>query len=198
MVSAQIFMTMTNTEMRLKDNRLISGSSQEKKIIGWSLALAGFLVFLDQLTKVMTIHHFGSPENHRPISVIPDFFNLVYVHNNGAAWNMLAGQTWILLVISVVVLLFIVVKLRSITEGWAERFIALFMVVSGIVGNTADRMWNNGNVIDFLDFTLRIGSWSYRWPAFNVADSAICVGATIFIISSFIRPTEDSDSVQAK
>jgi len=176
--------------MRLKDNQLVSGSKEEKRVVGWSLALAGLLVFLDQLTKVMVIHHFGSPENHNPIEIVPDFFNLVYVHNNGAAWNMLAGQTWILLLISIVVLGIIVVKFRSITEGWIERYYSLLMIVSGIIGNTADRIWNNGNVVDFLDFNLSLASWSYRWPAFNVADSAICVGATFYIISSLFRPTE--------
>ena len=159
--------TCTNTMimgMSLKDNSLLPNSGQEKKTIGYSLALAGFLTLLDQVTKVMTIHYFGEP-GHKQIEVIPDFFNIVYVHNNGAAWNMLAGQTWILLAISVVVLCGILIKLRSLTEGWKERYYALFMVVSGIIGNTADRIWNSGNVIDFLDFNLSLASWSYRWPA---------------------------------
>jgi len=183
--------------MSLKDKRLIAGSKPERKILGWSLVLAGILPLIDQATKLMTIHHFGEP-GRAQIVIVPDFFNIVYVHNNGAAWNMLAGKTWILLVISAVVLLGIVVKLRSLTEGWIERYYALFMIVSGIIGNTADRIWNGGNVIDFLDFNLSLGSWSYRWPAFNVADSAICVGAALFIISSFFRPEEkDEPEVQA-
>ena len=186
-------MTTTNMEMRSKDNLLVFGSKKEKHVIGWSFVLASLVVFLDQLTKIMVIHHFGSPVNQRPIVVISDFFNLVYVHNNGAAWNMLAGKTWILLSISAVVLFIIVFKFRSITEGWVERYFALSLIVSGIFGNTADRLWNNGNVIDFLDFNLSIGSYSYRWPAFNVADSAICIGATIYIISTLLRPAKDKE-----
>jgi len=179
-----------NTGTKLSGKLITRGSLLEKKVIGWSLVMACLLTFLDQATKIWTIRYFGEP-GQKEVVVIQDFFNLVYVHNNGAAWNMLAGQTWILLAISIVVLIGILVKLYALTEGWKERYFALFMIVSGIVGNSADRSWNGGNVIDFLDFTLRFGDWSYRWPAFNVADSAICVGAGLYILSSFIRPEKE-------
>ncbi len=158
------------------------GSLEEKKIIICSLLLAGFLLVLDQITKILTVLYI--PE-HKLISVIPRFFNLTYLNNPGAAWGMFAGQGKLLLAISAVVFIAVIYFLRSLTEGWPERYFAMFMVLSGIAGNSIDRVWK-GQVVDFLDFYIM----DYHWPSFNVADSAITVGVTIFIISSLFRPQE--------
>jgi signal peptidase II len=124
------------------------------------------------------------------ISVIPDFFDLVYVTNKGAAWGMfshLAYGRGLLLLISVVVTVLVVWQFRLLTEGRGERFFALGMVLSGIFGNAIDRVWR-GEVVDFLD--VYIGRW--HWPAFNVADSAICIGVAIYVLSSLLRPSAPS------
>ena len=176
-------------EMRLNVSRLASNSSSEKKIMGWSFLVASLSVALDQFTKIMVVNHFKTPGNFH-VEVIPDFFNIVYVLNDGAAWNLLAGKTYALLAIAIVVFSVLAYFLRSFTEGWTERYFALFMIMSGIVGNSIDRIWNSGKVIDFLDFDLGF----YRWPSFNVADSAICVGAILFLISSFIRPETEKEA----
>ena len=74
--------------------------------------------------------------------------------------------------------------LRQICEGWTERYYALLLVLSGIIGNSFDRVFR-GEVVDFLRFHIRN---RYEWPSFNLADCAICVGVMLFIISMFFRP----------
>jgi signal peptidase II len=148
-----------------------------------AIMLCVFLVIIDQITKYITVYHFAPIGSKPPITVIPNFFNLVYVLNPGAAWGILAGWSWLLLLISVVAFAVILYFMRSLTEGWPERYISMFMIISGIIGNTIDRLWQKA-VVDFLDFYIG----KHHWPAFNVADSAITVGVIIFLISSFFRP----------
>lgn len=146
------------------------------------MILAGFLIVLDQMTKLMVVQYI---REHSYIPIISGFFNLTYVNNPGAAWGMLAGKGWILLAISVIVFILVILYLRVLTEGWVERYFAIFVIISGIVGNSIDRVWRR-QVVDFLDFSL----FGYHWPAFNVADSAITVGIAIFIFSSLRRPQD--------
>lgn len=162
--------------------RLLPGNSEEKNIIRWCMILAGFLIVLDQLTKLVVVQYI---KEHSIIPVIKGFFNLTYVNNPGAAWGILAGKGWILLTISILVLVLVIKYLRILTEGWPERYFAIFIIMGGIVGNSIDRIWRR-QVVDFLDFCI----YGYHWPAFNVADSAITIGIAIFIISSLKRPQD--------
>jgi len=146
------------------------------------LALLTGLVFLvlDQLTKYWVAAEipFGARQ-----TVIPGFFNLTYVTNTGAAWGILSGRYWLLLSISAAVFCAAIWYLRFLTEGWKERYFAIFLVMSGILGNSIDRVFR-GAVVDFLQFYIG----KYVWPSFNVADSCICVGVFIYILSSLFRP----------
>ena len=74
-----------------------------------------------------------------------------------------------------------------LTEGYLEREIALFVIFSGVLGNSIDRVWR-GSVVDFIDFHYK-NVWSY--PVFNIADIAICTGVGLFILSGFIRPERE-------
>ena len=150
--------------------------------------LTGLILVIDQITKMIVENAITSP-----IKVIPGLFNLVFVKNTGAAWGILAGKSWLLLIISAVVFVLIVVFIRRIAEGWPERYYSMALIAGGIAGNSIDRIWR-GSVVDFLDFHYG----SYHWPAFNVADSAICVGVFIFIISSWIRPQTGTGSPSSK
>lgn len=141
--------------------------------------LAAFLVVLDQLTKIAVIQYIPK---HEAIPVIKGLFNLTYITNPGAAWGIMSGKGHLLLGISIVVLVIIIYFLRSLTEGCMERYFALFMIMSGIIGNSIDRLWRQ-EVVDFLDFYIG----THHWPSFNVADSAITIGVTIYIISSLFR-----------
>ncbi len=146
------------------------------------VSIALFILLLDQCTKILTERCILST-----IKVIPAFFNLVHVKNPGAAWGIMPGKGLLLLAISIIVLALLVIFIRKLAEGWIERYYAISLIGGGIMGNSVDRVLR-GSVVDFLDFY----AGSYHWPAFNVADSAICVGVAVFIISSWLRPQPDN------
>ncbi len=160
--------------------RLEVNSTKEKKYIISAAVLSAILVILDQVTKVAVINSF---QLHESKNIIPELFNLCYVRNNGAAWNIFAGQKFFLLSVSVIAFFATIYYFRTLCEGWKERYIAIGMIISGIIGNGFDRFWY-GFVIDFLDFYIG----TTHWPAFNVADMAICGGVGLYLISSFYRP----------
>jgi signal peptidase II len=145
------------------------------------IGVIALLIAADQLTKYLVIAYIDPAD---PVSVVPGFFQLVYVRNPGAAWGILGGRTGLLAVISGVVFVLMFVNYRRFAEGWAERGFAITLLLGGIAGNFIDRMWRDGGVVDFL--RVYYGSW--EWPSFNVADSAICIGMGIYFLSSFIRP----------
>ncbi|MCW7752887.1 signal peptidase II [Desulfobotulus sp. H1] len=142
------------------------------------LSVAGLVVFLDQLTKywVHTFMAYGST-----IPLIPGFFDLTHVHNPGGAFGFLASQSeWIRKAVflfasglATLMILFFYYKTPP-AFGWLRTGLAL--IFGGAVGNMADRI-RFGYVIDFLDVYWK----GWHWPAFNVADSAICVGMAIFV-----------------
>lgn len=111
------------------------------------------------------------------------FFNLTYITNTGAAWGILAGHGWLLLLISFAVLIAVIYFIHTLTDGWPERIYAIALIVSGIVGNSIDRIFRR-EVVDFLQFLFG----KYQYPSFNIADSCICVGVFIFILSTILRP----------
>lgn len=140
--------------------------------------IATILITLaDQWTKLIVRSEFALGES-RP--VVNGFFSYTYVRNTGAAWGILGGQNTWLCVLSVVMLALMVIFRRSfLSERWEHR-LALGLMLGGIIGNLLDRV-RLGWVTDFFDFY--IGSW--HWPAFNIADAAICTGVGIYILSAF-------------
>ena len=148
---------------------------------GPRLALAAVIVVLDQLTKYVVAQSFTVGE---AVAVTP-FFNLVFVYNPGAAFSFLSDQSgwqrWLFVGIALAASAWIVYLLRQYPR---ERLfaLALALVLAGAVGNVIDRILY-GAVIDFLDFH----AYGRHWPAFNVADSAISVGAVVLIAESFLH-----------
>lgn len=167
--------------------RMTPGSPRERHVILAAAVFALVLAVLDQATKILVLRNIGL---HERIAVIPGFFDLTHVTNKGAAWGMFHDLPWIPAGISVLAFILLIVFLRKLSAGWPERCFALLMVASGIVGNCTDRLWH-GAVIDFLRFHWRNVA---EWPSFNVADSAICCGVTLFVISSFFRPETKSEA----
>ena len=167
--------------------RMTPGSSRERRVILAAAIFAFVLAILDQATKILVLPNI---ELHERITVIPGFFDLTHVTNKGAAWGMFQNLSWIPFGISIAAFVLLIVFLRKLSSGWPERCFALLMVVSGIAGNCSDRLWH-GAVIDFLRFHWRN---TVEWPSFNVADSAICCGVTLFVISSFFRPENKSEA----
>lgn len=156
----------------------------EKRRICFCAVLAAALLLLDQLSKQIIVQTY---QLHESTPVIPDIFSVTYVRNFGAAWGIFSGKIWLLLIIAVVVVAAMIRFYKYLTEGYIEREIALFIIFSGVVGNSIDRIWR-GAVVDFIDFHYK-DVWSY--PVFNVADIAICVGVGIFILSGFFRPERE-------
>lgn len=143
------------------------------------LTLALPLFVLDQVTKFAVLK---TIQPHEAIPVIPGFFNLVQVHNRGAAFGMLRDHPWIFLILASValVVLAVITITRRVTEPLTR--VAVAVLAAGVAGNLVDRLIH-GHVIDFLDFIL---PWYGNWPAFNVADMCICVAAGLLIIASFL------------
>ncbi len=141
-------------------------------------AITAVLVLVaDQFSKVFVSNNFEMAKSYE---FLPGIIDITYIHNDGAAWGMLGGYTWLLLSITIVVMLACIALLLK----WGLRdkitFWSAMLILSGGVGNMIDRIFRGGNVIDFLHFEF----WP-TFPVFNVADCAICVGAGLIILSLF-------------
>ena len=144
-------------------------------------ALAAALVLADQLTKALVLGRFALGERLE----ITAFFNMVLVYNKGAAFSFLsdaAGWQTPLLIVFAIVAIGIVGTLLVRSPGRRLFCSGLALILGGALGNLIDR-FRFGQVVDFLDFHAA----GYHWPAFNVADSAITVGALLLILEGFVH-----------
>jgi signal peptidase II len=137
------------------------------------------LYLLDQVTKWLVLRFISTDEF---VPVIPGFFYLVQVHNTGAAFGMLKNNNLFFMILASFALILVAVLARRGAFADASSRVGAALLVSGVLGNLTDRILH-GYVIDFLDVIL---PWYGHWPAFNVADSAICVAAALFLISGFL------------
>jgi signal peptidase II len=137
--------------------------------------VAAFVYFLDQLTKFWVRVTFRQGQRW---DLLP-FFSLNRVENTGAAFGIMTGQNLFFIVSSFAVLVLLVFAGRGLPENWKSWFGQGF-VWGGALGNLTDRLIN-GHVTDFLDFFLK----EHHWPSFNVADSAITVGAGLLLLCTF-------------
>jgi len=147
------------------------------------------LYALDQLTKQWVLRSV-SPYDAR--IVVPDFFNLVNVTNDGAAFGSFKGNNTFFVAISIIALVVVAVLLVRPRRSDPWRDISLALLLAGILGNLTDRLVH-GHVIDFLLFNLHI-RFADPWPAFNVADSCISIAVVLFIIHSFGKQRSESES----
>lgn len=166
----------------------------KKKYI-WLLAIAGFLIALDQGVKMFIHTHFHLGES---VSVIPNFFNLTYVRNFGAAFGFLAEshpsfRELFFLSMPPIALVIILGILRGVKDDDTKQIIALSSIFGGAIGNYIDRL-RFRYVIDFLDFHL-YGRWS--WPAFNIADMAIVGGVGLLLLLMVIENKKKEKSESA-
>lgn len=145
------------------------------------LGIATIVILLDQITKITINRLFAFGESY-PLT---SFFNLVLAYNKGAAFSFLAAesgwQRYFFTALGIAAALFIVFLLKR-HAGQRLFCWALALILGGALGNVIDRI-AYGHVVDFLDF--HVGSW--HWPAFNVADSAICIGAVLFVLDELRR-----------
>lgn len=145
------------------------------------LALALVILMADQFTKVLIVGYYQLGDS----TLVTQFFNVVRVHNSGAAFSFLAGaggwQRWFFTVIGVGAALIILWLLKS-HAGQKLFSFAMACILGGAIGNVIDRLLY-GYVVDFLDFH----GLGWHFPAFNIADSAITVGAACLILDELLR-----------
>jgi signal peptidase II len=158
------------------------------------LALVAALVVLDQLTKILVAR---SVELYGSVTVIPGFFNLTRIHNNGAIFGAFSGPAEggiipFLTAASLIALGLVAYYFVKTPASDARVKLALTLILAGALGNLVDRLVR-GYVVDFLDFY--VGRW--HWPFFNVADSCITIGALLLIVFLVFRTPACSPSSSA-
>ena len=176
-------------------------SRRERAVLVVAIACALLFLLLDQGTKLWVEHSF---KLHESRTLIAGWLSFSSVRNTGAAWSILNNRIWLLLLIAAAAFGAILYFFHQLTERYPERYFAIFLVLSGILGNSIDRLWR-GAVVDFIDVhhyvvcpscEQRFYLWHY--PVFNVADIAICVGVGLFVISSFCRPEKKQEGEKKK
>ncbi|MBN2589272.1 MAG: signal peptidase II [Sedimentisphaerales bacterium] len=156
----------------------------------WPLAIAG--LFFDLWTKHAV---FKMLEPDEAYVVINGFLELVIRENNGAAWSIFSGKTTLLIAVASIAMLAIIIFF--IFSGKQPRIIhiAMGLFAGGVSGNLYDRIFNEGHVRDFV----RVYYKGFEWPTFNVADSMLCIGVGLLIISTIFfteKPAQTHDQPQ--
>lgn len=142
------------------------------------LWLAGTVLIVDQITKQLVVRHFGLFDR---VDLAP-FLNLVRMHNTGAAFSLFASAAPLFFVaLSIAVSVAILIWLRRHPHGNRLVAAALALILGGALGNAVDRA-TRGFVIDFID--VHVMGW--HWPAFNIADSAITIGALLILLDMWL------------
>jgi signal peptidase II len=151
------------------------------------------LLVLDQITKYLVLRNipYGGE-----VPVIPGFFSLVHTTNTGAAFGMFQNNNLFFILLAVtafVVILFLLIRDQTNPKARlaVTTKISFGLLAGGILGNLVDRV-TRGNVVDFLNFYIH----QYAWPAFNVADSCICVAVGLLVLTSFRPPRNATEQVR--
>ena len=155
-------------------------ASRAASLLPW-LAIAALIILFDQIAKTLIIGSFQLGDS----VTVTSFFNVVRVHNSGAAFSFLAGasgwQRWFFVGLGAAAAVFIVWMLRS-HSGQRLFSASLALILGGALGNVIDRLMH-GHVVDFIQ--VHYAGWYF--PSFNVADSAISVGAACLILDEILR-----------
>ena len=168
---------LPNKTHNLRDNL----PNRKSYLIFWPLVASG--IILDLWTKSAVFEWLFKNQTYRGgYTVIEGFFNIVIAENAGAAFGIAHGQRFLLVAVSVIALLIVFGIFLFSGTRQTMTHIALGLFTAGIVGNLYDRMFNDGRVRDFIDIIY----WPGRhWPAFNVADSMLCIAVGLMLIASF-------------
>jgi len=166
-----------------KDN-LTTQPSRRRLML--SALIAAAVLILDQGSKAWILNSVMQPPR---VIEVTSFFNIVLAWNRGVSFGMFNSESaygpWLLTGLAIVIVVVLAVWLWKANTCLASLSIAL--VIGGAAGNVIDRL-QYGAVVDFLD----VHGFGYHWPAFNVADSAICIGASILVLESLFRRGETS------
>jgi len=180
-------MTRSKTPMKTPTQASPKASSSKASLWPW-LGLAAIIFLLDQFTKVLILGYYQLGDS----TYVTSFFNVVRVHNTGAAFSLLASaggwQRWFFTAIGLGAAVFIVWMLRT-HPGEKLFSFALACILGGALGNVIDRLLH-GYVVDFLDFHWAVLAGIFpggHFPAFNIADAGITVGAACLILDEILR-----------
>lgn len=161
-------------------------------MLSYILAVVSAVLLLgaDQLTKYLVSTGFTLGERREFLN---GFIDLTYIHNRGGAWGLLYGKTYILIPITVIVMAVCIILYKKYGKKNKLLFWAIMLVLSGGIGNMIDRVFRDGNVIDFLHF-----EFLPSFPVFNVADCAIVVGAGLLILYFLVDSVKESKRKSAE
>ena len=161
-------------------------------MLSYILAVISAVLLLgtDQLTKYLVSAEFTLGERREFLN---GFIDLTYIHNRGGAWGLLYGKTYILIPITVIVMAVCIILYEKYGKKNKLLFWAIMLVLSGGIGNMIDRVFRDGNVIDFLHF-----EFFPSFPVFNVADCAIVVGAGLLILYFLVDSVKESKRKSAE
>ncbi len=166
------------------------------KISNWRiLNLALAIIFFDQLTKLVVLKYLGFAEERE---VIHGFFKFVHWGNTGAAWSMFTGNNGALAVVAVVAVIVLYFTRHHFSVHTLGGQVSLGLIFGGIIGNLIDRL-RVGHVVDFLYFyVIRRDGQVAGFPAFNVADSAICIGVGLLFLLSWQNSSAEVTTGETK
>ncbi len=148
------------------------------QLVFWSLMFAGLALDLWSKTAVFS---WLEQKQSDSVSIIDGFLQLVLAQNDGAAFGLFSGRPYLLAAVSVMALIAIFVIFLFSETRHTLLHIALALFAAGVCGNLYDRIFNDGFVRDFIDVYYR----QYHWPAFNIADTMLCIGIGVLILSTF-------------
>jgi|SRR5690625_3009702 len=140
--------------------------------------LALIVIILDQWTKWLIVQKM---ELYERIPIIDNFFSITSHRNKGAAWGILQGQMIFFYIITVIVIIGIIYMMQKYSQQSKLLAVALGLILGGAIGNFIDRLFRK-EVVDFLDFIF----FTYDFPIFNVADSALTVGVFFFLLATIM------------
>ena len=141
------------------------------------------LLVADQLSKWYIVNNFTLTET---VPFIDGLIDFRYIHNKGGAWGLMEGHTWILLSLTFFIMIICVALI--IKDGFKNKllFFSVCLVLSGGIGNMIDRIFRDGNVVDFIHL-----EFMPDFPVFNIADCAVCIGAGLLIIYFIVDMFKD-------
>ncbi|WP_308810526.1 MULTISPECIES: signal peptidase II [Bacillaceae] len=140
--------------------------------------IALLIIMIDQFTKWLVVKYMTLGES---IPIIDNFLYITSHRNRGAAWGILQGQMWFFYIVTTVVIIGIVFYIRKFSTDKLTG-ISLGLILGGAIGNFIDRIFRN-EVVDFVHTYI----FSYSFPVFNVADSALCIGVGLLVIAMFME-----------
>ncbi|AQX53976.1 signal peptidase II [Priestia flexa] len=152
----------------------------------YMIALA--IIIFDQLTKWIVVKEMELGES---IPVIDNFLYITSHRNRGAAWGILQGQMWFFYVITIIVVIGLIVYIRKINKADKWLGVALGLMLGGAIGNFIDRVFRQ-EVVDFVNTYI----FTYDFPIFNVADSALVVGVGIMFILTLFEGKQKKESTK--